>query len=545
MTEQPKEQVFRGTAVGDGIAIGRIFVLTETVAKRRAQASPEAERTALQDALDQAKCSLERLIAEQDELAGEILEFQLALLDDPELITPIFKAIERGVPADRAWAERLDAETRSFAAGGDAQLAARADDLSDLKLRVLGRLSETDHNVPELPLNSIVVARDLTPSRFLGLDFKRIAGAAVLNGSPTSHVAILARSRGLNLLVGTEPTLIEVRQGSPAILDASLGCVTVNPTKATLAAGRACMARSASSQTELAELAKHQARTASNEPVAVYVNVDVPDTIESVTPDICDGIGLTRTEFLFADGYHPSEEEQLAFDEKLITWAQGRPVTIRTLDAGGDKPLSGITIENETNPFLGLRGVRLSFTQPELFRTQLRALSRAAAVGNVRVMLPMVTEPQEVAHARTMMLEETKSLRDRNIACADPAIGIMVEVPAAAIAAADFPADFYSIGSNDLIQYTTASARDNPRVADLASPRNKAVLKLIAMTVEAGAARSKEVSLCGDMASMPEMIEDLLTTGLRALSCVPAQVGAVKSAISRSAPPRRRKGWLW
>jgi phosphotransferase system enzyme I (PtsI) len=269
----------------------------------------------------------------------------------------------------------------------------------------------------------------------------------------------------------------------------------------------------------------------------VLANIDAPALLDALVPEICDGIGLTRTEFLFEGGRQPDEAAQLAFYRRLLVWADGRPVTVRTLDAGGDKPLPGVTLDGETNPFLGVRGLRLSFAKPEIFRVQLRALARAAApgdraVGPLKVMLPMVTAPWELVQARRMLDEEIAALQRAGIACARPALGMMVEVPAAALMAADFDADFYSIGSNDLIQYTAASARDNPAVAALADPQTPAILELIRRVVAAGAARGVEVSLCGEMASRPELVPNLLDCGLGVLSCAPAQIGPVKLAIA-------------
>jgi phosphotransferase system enzyme I (PtsI) len=265
--------------------------------------------------------------------------------------------------------------------------------------------------------------------------------------------------------------------------------------------------------------------------VRVLVNIDDPAIIETIAPETCDGVGLTRTEFLFQTRL-PDEATQLAFYRRLLDWAGGRPVTIRTLDAGGDKPVPGLTLP-EDNPFLGVRGVRLSLARPEVFRVQLRALARAAAgaAGRLKVMVPMVTVPAELDRVREMLATEVVALRADGIAAAMPPVGMMVEVPAAALTAEAFAADFYSIGSNDLIQYVTASARDNAAVARLADPRNPAVAELIARTVAAGETRGVEVSLCGDMASSPDLAATLLRAGVRVFSVAPAQVGVVKQAI--------------
>ena len=262
------------------------------------------------------------------------------------------------------------------------------------------------------------------------------------------------------------------------------------------------------------------------------INVEDPDALDELNPEICDGVGLFRTEFLFMGGTLPSEEVQYEAYKRMVLWADGRPVTIRTLDAGGDKPIAGITADGESNPFLGQRGLRLSLANPTRFRIQLRALCRAAALGPVKIMLPMVTIPSELSSAADHLDAALKELEEAGAQFERPALGIMVETPAAALTASDWSADFYSIGSNDLVQYVTACARDNPNVAALASPSNPAVLELIERTVKAGKSRGVEVSICGEMASDPEYVHTLLELGLDTLSVAANSVGRVKHIIS-------------
>ena len=280
-------------------------------------------------------------------------------------------------------------------------------------------------------------------------------------------------------------------------------------------------------------LADKPAVTADGEAVRVMINLDDPASLDALSPAFCDGIGLTRTEFLFKDGQLPGEEAQAQVYRKVVAWAAGRPVTIRSLDAGGDKPIAGVTPEGETNPFLGVRGLRLSLQHPEIFSVQLRALARAAAVGPLKIMVPMVTRPEEIVTVRSLLDKALAALAAAGVAHGRPELGMMVEVPAAALTAESFAVDFYSIGSNDLVQYTTASARDNAAVAALADPRNPAVAALIRACVVAAEHRQVEVSLCGEMASDPQLLPLLLDCGLRCLSVTPAQLAHVKLAISR------------
>jgi phosphotransferase system enzyme I (PtsI) len=263
------------------------------------------------------------------------------------------------------------------------------------------------------------------------------------------------------------------------------------------------------------------------------LNIADPAELNGLDPAICDGIGLVRTEFLFHEGHElPDEKHQYAIYRRIAEWAQDRPVTIRTLDAGGDKPIPNLTLAAESNPFLGVRGLRLSFARPDVFRVQLRALARAAVHGNVKIMLPMVTLPRELAEARAMLDEEVALLHAAKIPARHPSLGIMVEVPAAAIVADQFDADFFSIGSNDLTQYVAAAGRDIAAVADLADPVQPAMLRLLRHVVETAEKKQIDVSLCGDAGGDPNAIPLLLGTGLRCLSMAPTLVGSAKLAVA-------------
>jgi len=536
MSGSAAPRVFEGIAVSGGVALGPLYVLRRPAEARREAGAPAQEAAAFQAALEAAQGDLQALIAAEDALAGDILEFQLALLEDDDVTGPVLEAIAAGEAAHLAWARKMNAEIAEYRADGDDVLAARAEDLGDLRARVLRHLTGGARPLSDAPAGAILVAEDLTPSVFLDIDWSRLGGAVTAGGSPTSHVAILARARGVSLVVGTRLALESLPAGGFAILDAAAGRLTVNPDGADRARAEQAAAAEATQRRAVEAVLLRPACTADGRAIRVLANIDSPKLLDTLSPEACDGIGLTRTEFLFDGGHQPDEDEQLAFYCRLLDWAAGRPVTIRTLDAGGDKPLPGVTVDGESNPFLGLRGLRLSFARPELFRCQLRALARAAVDnqdgGNLKVMLPMVTAPGELALARAMLEEEIERLRRAGVACARPPLGIMVEVPAAALMAADFEADFYSIGSNDLIQYTAASARDNPAVAALADPESPAVLELIRRVVAAGELRGVEVSLCGEMASSPALVARLLDCGLTMLSCAPAQIGPVKLAIA-------------
>jgi len=520
-----------GVPASGGLAAGPAFHLRRTAAAARAPGSPEAEASALQAALDAAEAAIGALAGDDDTEAADILEFQQALIADDDLTEPVFAAIAAGAPADRAWREALDAEIADYAAAPDAYMAARASDLRDLRDRVLAHLRGDPIAAPAPPAGAIVLADDLTPTGFLELDWRRLGGAALAAGSPTSHVAILARARGTPLITGCAG-IAEIPDGEALLLDAAAGTLVHAPERLTVADFSARRVAAGAEARRTGAAALQPAATADGTPVRVLINVDDPGVLEGLSPEICDGIGLTRSEFLFHGGA-PDEEHQVAAYASIVGWADGRPVTIRTLDAGGDKPIPGVTVDGEANPFLGVRGLRLSLARPEIFRVQLRALARAAVRGPLKIMLPMVSDPAELEAARAALDAAVAELARENRQHARPQLGIMVETPAAALRAGDFEAAFFSIGSNDLTQYVMAAARDNPAVAPLARPDHPAVLELIERTVEVGATRSVDVSLCGDMASQPGMVATLVGLGLRIFSVAPAQVGAVKAAIAQ------------
>jgi phosphotransferase system enzyme I (PtsI) len=535
MSSPAPELRFAGTAASAGLAVGPIALQIEQGPVEESKGTPAEERARLAEALTAAGASLRRLMSESGEEAAEILEFQLALLEDPELTAPVKAAIDAGHGATAAWRAALAGQIADYEAAEDEYFRARALDLADLEDRVRRALSgpvvTTSSAVPE---GAIYVAQGLTPSRFLETDWRRYGGAVLMSGSAASHVSILARARGVPLVVALDAAAGELADGAAAVLDAEAGQLITAPTEKTLIHYRRRIAKRREADAAAARYLPQPAKTASGEVVKVSINVDHPGILQGIDPGHCDGIGLTRTEFLFEGGGDlPGEEAQLAAYQGLIAWAAGREVTVRTLDAGGDKPIPGVTPEGEENPFLGLRGLRLSLARRELFRVQLRALCRAAAAGPLKVMFPMVTRPWEFAEARALTLEVLPELRAAGLAAELPALGIMVEVPAAALDIAAFDADFYSIGSNDLIQYVTAASRDNPAVAPLYDPLDPGVLELIGRVVAHGRASGREVGLCGDMAGDLETLPALLDAGLRSLSVAPAALAPIKAGIAR------------
>lgn len=533
MSSPRAERIFVGRAASQGLALGAIALQRIAHAAVRPKGSPAEERAVLDDALSRAARQLGDLMAKAGEEGAAVLEFQLALLDDPELTAPVLGAVAAGEAAAASWRQALDAQIAEYKAAEDEYFRARALDMADLRDRVADLMAgiAAPAGMPGEP--AIYVANDIGPSRFLEIDWRAYTGLALLQGSSASHVAILARAGGIPLVVGLRTGVAELVDGAEAILDADSGRLIQDPAPQTRRSYDRTIAERAA---EAARHARHLGRTAvtqSGDVVRVYVNIDDPRRVADIDPATCDGVGLTRTEFLFhGGGALPDEETQVAAYSKLLDWAGSRPVTIRTLDAGGDKPIAGLTPEGETNPFLGLRGLRLSLARPEVFRVQLRALARAALRGNLKVMLPMVTRPDEFTQARRLFEEVVAELQRGGIAAKLPSLGMMVEVPAAALNVAAFDADFYSIGSNDLVQYVTATGRDCAAVQALHDPLEPGVIELIGRVVEHGRRLGKDVSLCGDMAADPRCLKSLLDAGLRAVSVAPARLARVKAEIA-------------
>ncbi len=517
-----------GRAASPGMFAGPAARLSGIATIARQQGNAAEEAAALLAAVAASRAELSHLASSANGEASRIMGIQVALLDDDALSESARAAIADGVAADRAWREAMAVEIAGYEHADDEYFRARAADLADMRDRVLRHLLGVEVETA-VAAGSVVVARDLPPSLFMSLDWSQ-GGAIVLGeGSATSHAAMLARSRGVPMVVGIGPG-IETLDGT-LVVDGEQGSVVVAPGAATLA--------EAARRRTLAARAEGEARARAGEPaitrdgtrIGVMINVALPSDIEDVDPASCDGIGLVRTEFLVANGALRDEERQFELYRDLVRWASGRPVTIRTLDAGGDKPIPGYTIAGETNPFLGMRGVRLSLRHPEVFRVQLRALARAAALGPLKVMLPMVTTPAELAEARGMLRDAVDTLRVEDTPAILPSLGIMVEVPAAAIAVDQFDAAFYSIGSNDLVQYVTASSRDGGETAALGELTHPAVLRLIAAVAAHGAATAREVSLCGDAGGDPRHIPALLEAGVRIVSVAPAVLARTKAAV--------------
>ncbi len=527
-----------GISASSGLAAGSAFILTETESQvpERGEA-PEQERRKLGEALAAARLQIAAL---QDHLKisgdtgkSEIFGAHMELLEDPDLLELAESAMAKGKSAAFSWKEAFTAHADQLAGMSNEILAGRACDLRDVGRRVLKHLlGGPDKDISGIPAGSILIAEELTPSDIVSLDRTKVLGCATVGGGATSHIAILAQSFGLPLAVGLEPRALEIRAGAAVILDGDNGTLRLNPSAGDLDRVKARLSRAAEQRKEEAEAAGKPAITLDGHKMEVFANIGNTGDAAKAVKLGAEGVGLLRSEFLFLDRAEaPGEEEQTkAYREAAEALGKERPFIIRTLDVGGDKQVPYLRIPKEENPFLGERGIRVSLSQPELLRTQARAILRAANSGNVRIMFPMISDIGEYREARAIVLEEAKLLN-----AAPVQIGVMIEVPSAAVLAEVLAAeaDFFSIGTNDLTQYTLAMDRGHPRLAGKADALHPGVLRLIGLVVEAARARGKHVAVCGGLAGDPKGIPLLIGLGVTELSVSAPAVPAVKAAVRR------------
>jgi phosphotransferase system enzyme I (PtsI) len=524
----PYHSGLRGRPVAPGAVTGPLVRLAAPAAPAAAAAGAGLDFAAARAA---AALELEALIAAAGAgPAADVVAFQRELIDDDSLIGAVEARIGAGEPALAAWCGVLDGEIGALAQAEDEVFRSRTADLVDLRDRVAGHLAGVTASHPDLPAHAVVHADDLMPSRFLAIDWDAAGGIALGQGSAASHVAMLARARAVPMVVGLGSIGFGpggLDDGETVTLDGDAGLLT-RAAPGTPHGRRAA----AAAAPDLAALGHGAAVTADGIKVETHINIVSLADLARPEAAYADGIGLVRTEFLFADRL-PGEDEQTAVYRDLLAWAAGRPVTIRTLDVGGDKPLAGVTAAGEANPALGLRGIRLSLARPEIFRVQLRALARAAVHGQLEVMFPMVAVPREFDAAAAMMQAEVEALAAAGVPARRPKLGMMVEVPSAAIAVERFAAEFYSIGSNDLTQFVLACDRSSGLVGDLFDPLDPAVLDLIQRVVAHGKALGRKVALCGELAADPTGLAALIACGLRQVSVPPAALARARAAIVR------------
>ena len=539
------ERKLIGIPASPGIAFGPVHLLRWEVpeVKHRmiSDAAIDAEIERWRDAVRKAQERLTRVRDRVERAAGReeaaIFDVQLSILDDPEIASAVEDLIRQNFGAEKAFDIIMIEREHTFGRSPSPMLRERVGDLTDVHIRVLSVLLDLpDHDPVDVPkgTSAILVTHDLTPSLTVQLDRQAIAGIATDAGTRTSHVAILARSLGLPAIVGLRSATQELRGGERVILDGLTGLLAVNPTHSDIEAYRERARQEALEEEDLKRLASLEAQTTDGVHITLRANVDLPEEADLAATSGAEGVGLLRTEFLVVGRANmPDEEEQYRAYTRVVRAFGGRPIVIRTFDIGGDKlPIGGFP--TEPNPFLGWRAIRMCLDQPDLFRTQLRALLRAATQGDVRIMLPLVVTLQEVRQAKEMLEQAAAELEARGVPHRrDVPLGVMIETPAAAIAVDTFVKDvsFLSIGTNDLVQYTLAVDRGNANLASRFTPLHPAVLRLIRRTVEVGAEAGLDVAVCGEMASQPLMAFALLGLGVRQLSVSPRSVPLVKRLV--------------
>mgnify|MGYP000227014683 CR=1 FL=1 len=523
--------VIQGIGAAPGIAVGPLFHFAHE--NLEVTSSSEA-KLSLAEALAQAKAQLAALRQQMTDkkLGAEaaIFEAHAELLDDPELAEAVEAQIKTGQNPLTAWTSAIHERAEAVAALKDPLLSARAADLRDVGRRVLRLLlgvKETGVNLPAKPV--IIVARELSPSDTASFDPERVLGFGIVEGGPTSHIAILARALGLPAIVGVDEAMLALPDETPVILNGNDGTLTANPAADVLQRAAQSQKRWLEYRRFAVEQAALPAVTLDGHHVDVTANAgSVADAAEAMKMS-ADGIGLLRTEFLFLErATAPSEEEQFNVYRTIAETMQNRPVILRTLDIGGDKPLPYIHLKPELNPFLGERGIRLCLNRPDLFREQLRAILRASQHGNLRIMFPMVSDVGEIRQARALIDELRQELGVPEIQ-----FGIMVEVPSAALLADKLAPeiDFFSIGTNDLTQYTLAVDRGNAALASKHDGLHPAVLRLIAHTIEAAHKHGKRADLCGELGSDPAAVPILIGLGMDELSVSIPSVPTVKAQV--------------
>jgi phosphocarrier protein FPr len=532
--------VVRAIPAASGVAIGPLHQFQPGGPPIKAEdlppTDPAQNRANLAAAIKTAQTELTTLHRQVHAQIGAaeaaIFEAHLAILDDPELFTCACEQIDAGSQAGPAWSNAVETMAATLAGLKNELLAGRAADVHDVGRRVLRILAGGSGNGASLNLPSepaILIARDLSPSDTVTLDSRRVLGFCTAVGGANGHTAILARALGIPAVVGAGEGVLSLPNGTPLILNGDSGTLTLEPDADMLAAAQTLQQQRQARRTAELHAAAGQAVTLDNHRVEVAANIgSVADARQAVKFG-AEAVGLLRTEFLFLDQAEaPTENSQFDVYRDIVLALEGRPVIIRTLDIGGDKPLPYLSLPPEENPFLGQRGIRLCLAHPDILRSQLRAILRAASYGRLRIMFPMITTFEDWTAAKRLVEEIRAELNAPAVE-----LGIMIEVPAAALLADAFAreVDFFSIGTNDLTQYTLAMDRTNPAVANQADGLHPAVLKLIKNTVQAAHAAGKWVGVCGELAANAQAAPVLVGLGVDELSVSTPAIPAVKAQI--------------
>ena len=538
--------MLRGIPVSQGVSQGRVLVLNRSLivpAKDGFETDDQAgEGARLQTALAETRKQLtavqERLRDEFGAKESQIFDAHLLVLEDPALMEEVGRQIrdEHHTP-EYAFYTASEKYAEALSAVDDSYLSERAADIRDVTQRVLGNLMGHPQRagVSDLTEPCIVVANDLTPSDTAQLDPAKVLGFVTEVGSRTSHTAILARSMQIPAVLGLGEAIEELKPGQTVLLDGFNGFVIISPSEQTLFEYGQLVERQSSIEESLDEIRTEPAKTLDGHTIILSANIERAGDVEAVRKSGATGVGLFRTEFLFINRSDlPNEEEQFQAYKKVTESLAPEPVIIRTLDLGGDKLLSHVNVAAEMNPFLGWRAIRLCLEEKDLFRTQLRAILRASAFGDLKIMYPMVSGMDELDAANVLLDECSDQLRAEGVEFAENLeIGVMIETPSAAMIADSLArrVQFFSIGTNDLIQYSLAVDRLNEKIAHLYEPTHPGILRLIKTTVDAGQAQKIWTGVCGEMAGELAMVPLLIGLGVAELSVAPSLVPRVKMLI--------------
>ncbi|WP_314074351.1 phosphoenolpyruvate--protein phosphotransferase [uncultured Granulicatella sp.] len=536
----------QGIAASDGIAIAKVYTLTEpdlTVTKVTVEDS-EKEVSRLDDALAASIKDVELIketaLKNLGEEEAQVFDAHLMVLSDPELIGQVKDSITSNkVNAESALKEVTDMFISIFAGMEDnPYMQERAADIRDVSKRVLAHLLGVKIPSPATIKDEvIIVAADLTPSDTAQLNRQYVKAFVTDIGGRTSHSAIMARSLEIPAIVGTKEVTSIAKDGDIIIVDGLSGDVFLNPSEELIAEYRAKAEAFAAQQAEWEKLKDSKTYTKDGHQVELAANIGTPKDLEGVVNNGAEGVGLYRTEFLYMDSHEmPTEEDQFEAYKAVLEGMNGKPVVVRTMDIGGDKELPYLPLPHEMNPFLGYRAIRISLNEPEMFRTQLRALLRASVYGKLRIMFPMIATLNDFRGAKALLEEEKAKLIAEGVAVSDDIqVGIMIEIPAAAVLAHQFAkeVDFFSIGTNDLIQYTMAADRMNERVSYLYQPYNPSILTLIKHVIDSAHKEGKWAGMCGEMAGDQTAVPLLVGLGLDEFSMSASSVLKTRSLISK------------
>jgi len=547
------EKILKGIPASDGIAIGPVFcyIPSELTVPVRTAGGVEEEVSRFANARERARVELQGLYDAIEKRAGKeeasIFEAHQEMLSDPALEGKIREFVDIGQTAEQALVNATEELADLLAGMEDELFAARALDVKDVGRRVLRILLELpDTALSAVTEPSIIIAEDLSPSDTASLAPARTLGFVTTQGGLTSHSAILARTLGIPAIVGMGNGLLEhAYNGAFIVMDGRTGDLIMEPKQETIARYGQVKTQRESQLQVFKAAAQQEAQTANGRRVEITANVGEAATAHDAIEYGAEGIGLLRTEFLYLeDTQPPSEERQFHIYREIFKVMAGRPVIIRTLDIGGDKPPSYLPFPNEMNPFLGWRAIRISLDEQDLFKAQLRAILRAALGHNARIMFPMVSDLDELRRARDIVDTVKRDLTLASVEfSSDVPVGIMVETPAAAVLVDVLAeaSDFFSLGTNDLTQYTLAVDRGNAKVANLFQPLHPAVLRLVKQTIDAGHAKGKWVGMCGELAGMTKAIPILLGLGLDEFSMNPRAIPETKHLIGKLTDDKARE----